>query len=102
VSQTRIDQNLARLTIIVLMDQNAAWQDPERTFDNAHILVQHQMMDIGAIEQRSDRRNQHDIVGPNQFPQFRLSFAARPTACTRLVNRIVPLPRSRAVSIVIK
>jgi hypothetical protein len=26
-------------------------------------------MDVGAVEQRADRRNQHDIVGPNQFPQ---------------------------------
>jgi hypothetical protein len=32
------------------------------------------MMDIGAIEQGANRRNQHHIVGPNQFPQFRLSF----------------------------
>ena len=30
----------------------------------------HQMIDIGAVEQRADRRNQHDIVGPNQFPQL--------------------------------
>jgi hypothetical protein len=32
-------------------------------------------MNIGAVEQGADRRNQHDIVGPNQFPQFWLSFA---------------------------
>jgi hypothetical protein len=31
------------------------------------------VMDIGAIEQRSDSGNQHDIVGPNQFPQFAFS-----------------------------
>ena len=43
---------------------------PERAFDDAHVLVQHQMMDIGAVEQRADGGNQHDIVGPNQFPQL--------------------------------
>jgi hypothetical protein len=32
------------------------------------------MMDMGAVEQRSDRRNQHDIVGPNQFSQFCRSY----------------------------
>jgi hypothetical protein len=32
------------------------------------------MMDIGAIEQRPDRRNQHDVVGSNQFPQLWHSF----------------------------
>jgi hypothetical protein len=31
-------------------------------------------MNIGAVEQRSDRGNQHDIVGPNQFPQLRFSL----------------------------
>jgi hypothetical protein len=34
------------------------------------------MVNIGAVEQRADRRNQHHIVGPNQFPQLRLSFVA--------------------------
>jgi hypothetical protein len=32
------------------------------------------MMDVGAVEQRTDRRNQHDIVGPNQFTQLLFSF----------------------------
>jgi hypothetical protein len=50
-------------------------------------------MDVGAVEQRANRRNQHDIVGPNQFPQsgvllFRL--LCRPFAAP--VNRIVRLP----------
>jgi hypothetical protein len=51
------------------MDQDAPRQHAERALDDAHVLVQHQMMDIGAVEQRADSGNQHDIVGPNQFPQ---------------------------------
>jgi hypothetical protein len=31
------------------------------------------MMDIGAVKQRADGRNQHDVVGANQFPQFQAS-----------------------------
>jgi len=27
---------------------------PERTFDDAHVLVEYQMMDICAVEQRTD------------------------------------------------
>src|SRR3982750_1404872 len=53
------------------------------------------MMLIGTVEQLPDRRNQHDIVGPNQFPQCsaplstrcgsgaRHSTAARPCRITR-------------------
>src|ERR1700687_5632223 len=70
VAEACISKNLARLAVIVLMDQDPARQDSEGTFDNAHVLIQHQMMDIGAIEQRANRRNQHHVVGPNQFPQL--------------------------------
>ena len=75
MGEARIGQNPARLTVIILVDQDAARQDPQRPFDDAHILVQHQVMDIGAIEQRAHGGNQHDIVGSNQFPQFSFSFA---------------------------
>src|SRR6476619_2992616 len=75
VAQAGIGKKLTCLAVIVLVDQNPARQDSERAFDNAHVLVQHEMMDIGAIEQRADRRNQHDIVGPNQFPQVLFSYA---------------------------
>ena len=74
VGETRIGKNLARLLVIILMDQNSARQDAERAFDDAHVLIQHQMMDIRPVEQRADRRNQHYIIGPNQFAQLRLSL----------------------------
>ncbi len=76
MAEARIGKKLARLAVIVVMDQNPARQDSEGAFDDAHVLVQHQMVNIGAVEQRADRRNQHHIVGPNQFPQLRLSFVA--------------------------
>jgi hypothetical protein len=36
------------------MDQNPPRQDPQGALDDAHILVQHKMMDIGTIKQRAD------------------------------------------------
>ena len=77
MGQTGIGKNLARLPVIILMNQNPARQDAEGAFDNAHVLIQHEMMDIRAIEQRPHCRNQHYVVGTNQFPQLRLSFVAR-------------------------
>jgi hypothetical protein len=62
------------------MDQYPARQDPERTLDNAHILVQHEMVDICAVKQRTDCRNQYDIVGPDQFPHFRSPCRTAPAA----------------------
>jgi hypothetical protein len=50
VSEARIAENLARFAVIVVMDQNTARQDPQRAFDDAHILVQHQVMDIRTVE----------------------------------------------------
>jgi octaprenyl-diphosphate synthase len=101
MGEARIGQNPARLAVIILVDQDAARQDPQRPFDDAHILVQHQMMDIGAVEQRADGGNQHDIVGPNQFPQLISPLPARCGGQAGDVNRFEPLPLWRALSIVI-
>ena len=93
MGQPGVAQNPARLAVVVVMDQNPTRQDPERALDDAHVLIEHQMMDIGAVEQRADRRNQHDIVGSNQFTQVRLSFVGPATGLSGPVNPIVPLPR---------
>jgi hypothetical protein len=69
-----VAEKLAGLAIVVFMNQDPARQYAKRALDNAHILVKHEVMDIGAVEQRSDRRNQHDVVGPNQFPHPTFSF----------------------------
>jgi hypothetical protein len=49
-------------------------------------------MDIGAVEQRAYSGNQHDIVGPDQFPQLRFSFSPGCDDGTGPVNRYLPLP----------
>jgi hypothetical protein len=69
-----VTEDLARLAVIVLVDQDPARQDTKRSLDDAHILIEHQMVDVGAVEQRSYRRNKHDVVGSNQFPHLAFSF----------------------------
>jgi len=101
MGETRIGEQLARLPVIVVMDQNAARQHAQRALDDAHVLVQHQMMDIGAIEQRADGGNQHDVVGPNQFPQLAFPFMARHGGWAADIDRFEPLPPQRALSIVL-
>src|SRR5258708_31343734 len=79
------------------MDQDPPRQDPQRTFDNAHVLVQHQMMDIGAVEQCSDSRNQHDIVGANQFPQLPVLLCRLDATAARrcqALRALAALPRT--------
>jgi hypothetical protein len=54
MGEARITKKLTGLAIIVLMDQNPARQDPKRTLDDAHVLIQHEVMVIGAVKQRAD------------------------------------------------
>jgi hypothetical protein len=53
--QSRIFKQPACAFLIVIADQNAARQDAERAFQHAHVLVEHKMLNIGAIEQRAHR-----------------------------------------------
>jgi len=84
-----IGQELARGAIVLVVDQDAPLQEAQRALDDAHVLVQHHMMDFGAVEQRSDSGNQNEIVGSYQFPQIRSPVTAAG-----------PLPPPAAVSIV--
>src|ERR1700759_2088630 len=70
MGQPGFGEELPCRVVVLLVHQNPPRQNAERTLDDAHVLVQHQMMDVGAVEQRADRRHQHDIVVPHQFPQF--------------------------------
>ena len=91
MGQPGIGEKLPRLAVIVLMDQNPPRQNAERALDHAHVLIQHQMMDVGAIEQRADRRHQHHIVGSHQFPQ-REVLLRRPRLTPEACGACQPLP----------
>src|SRR6185437_8266684 len=64
-----IRQKPPRRGHFVLTDQNAAREYPNGAFQHAHVLIDDQMLDTRAAEQRLDRRDQDRIVGPHQFPQ---------------------------------
>jgi hypothetical protein len=53
------------------------------------------MMDIGAVEQRADGRNQHDVVGANQFPQFQASVYDETRRHINVVNGLAGLAATR-------
>ncbi len=67
VAETGVDDDLARGRDVFFTDQNAARQDAERAVEDAHVLVEHHVTDAGAVQKRTDRRNEHGVVGPNQF-----------------------------------
>jgi hypothetical protein len=95
VREAGVSQELPGLSVVVLMNQDAAGQDAERALDVAHVLVQHQMMYVGAVEQGADGGDQHHVVGSDQFPQVRLPVGAVRGGCqagATIVNRFVPLP----------
>ena len=52
---------------ILVRDQHAARQHAERAFQHAHVLIEHQMVDAGAVEQSHDPVLISAIVGADQF-----------------------------------
>src|SRR6266516_4092454 len=65
-------QQAARGGGMLLGDQDAARQNAERAFEHAHVLVEHVMGNSGALQQGTDRRNQHRVIGANQLAHTRL------------------------------
>src|SRR4029077_11280615 len=62
MTEPGVFQETPSLQLMVLRNQHAAWQDTERAFQDAHILVEHQRLNSGAVQQRHHRRNQDCIV----------------------------------------
>ena len=67
VAEAGVLQKLARDLLMLVVDQDAARQDAERAFQHAHVLIEHHMRDVGALEQRLDRGDQHRVVGADEF-----------------------------------
>src|SRR4029453_14118147 len=67
VSETGVLQQFARVIDTTLAHQDAAREDADRTFEHAHVLIQHDVGDISGIEQSCHRRDQHGIIGPYEL-----------------------------------
>jgi len=58
VTEPRVLQEAAGSTKVVVANQHPAGQNSERSFEDAHILIEHEMRYGRAVEQRFDRGNQ--------------------------------------------
>src|SRR4029077_16800703 len=69
VAETGFGEQFSCGVDLVLADQDTALKSADRAFQHADISIDNQMRDIGAGEQRLDRRDQHGIIGADQLAQ---------------------------------
>src|SRR5215216_3541299 len=99
--QTGIRQQRPRRLGMRFCNHQAARQDADRSFEHAHVLVEHEVGNPGLVEQRSDRRDEDCIVRADQLVHApSLSFAAivhhaRQLGYLPLHHAIPMLPPSR-------
>ena len=67
VAVTGFDEQFSRGGDLIFADQDAPLECADRAFQHADVLIGEQMRDAGAVEQRLDRRNQHGVIGTDQF-----------------------------------
>ena len=82
--------------IVIVVDKDAPGEHAQRSFYNAHVIVQDEMVNIRAVQQCADGRHQNYIVSPHQFAQC----SHLPVAGTPYMARSLLLPRRAAVSMV--
>src|SRR5262249_3720792 len=90
VSEPGILEQFACIIDAAFVDQDAARQDADRALEHAHILVEHDVGNVGGIEQGAYRRDQHGVVGAHKLapPAVVLELVVGP----KLVHR-KPLPQ---------
>src|SRR3954469_13019768 len=52
---------------MIFRNQQPPRQDTDRSLQHAHVLIEHDMRNLGSIEQRFDGGDQHSVIGPNEF-----------------------------------
>ena len=77
MAETSFSKQPARRLDMLLGDEQPARQDSERTLEYAHVLIENDMGNVGAIQQRGDGRHQHGVVGAHDLSQL-LSFRNPP------------------------
>jgi hypothetical protein len=69
VAEPGLFQEAACRGRVLLSDQDPARQNSDRAFEHAHVLVEDQMGDRSAIQERRHGRNQDGIIGAYQLAQ---------------------------------
>ena len=82
VAEAGLLEQPARGTRMLLADEQAPRQNSDRAFQHAHILVEHEVRDVGRIQQRLNGGNEHSIIGAYELAQsfspiLSLRFAGR-------------------------
>src|SRR5260370_322414 len=77
VSEAGVLEQCARLIDAALVDQDAARQDADRTFEHAHVLIEHDVGNVGRIEQGAHGRDQHRIIGAHELAPLRFVLELR-------------------------
>jgi hypothetical protein len=67
VPEASVLQEPPRSQFVLIGDQNPAWQDTQRTFQNTHVLIQYQRPEPGALKQSHHRRDEDSIIGSDEF-----------------------------------
>src|SRR6516164_3624387 len=67
VTETSFGEELPCRGELILADHDAPLKGADRSLQHADVLIDHQMADGGALEQRFDRRNQDRIIGANEL-----------------------------------
>jgi hypothetical protein len=67
MTEPRLFEQSAGGDDIVFGNKQAPRQNADRAFQHAHILIQHDMGDIGCIQQSLESGNQYGVVGANKL-----------------------------------
>jgi len=67
MAEPGIFKELAGFIGTILRHQNTTRQNTDRSFQHAHISIEHHMRNLGAAQKRLDDRDQHIIVGADNL-----------------------------------
>src|SRR5262249_16840477 len=69
MAEAGILKELAGFGDMLFVHENATRQDADRSFKHAHVAVEHDMRNLGAVEQRLDNVDQNRVIGANELAQ---------------------------------
>ena len=69
MTESGLFQQTAGLPDMIVPNEQASRQDPDRAFEHAHVLVEQHIRNLRAIQQRLDGGNQDGIVGADKLAQ---------------------------------
>jgi hypothetical protein len=71
--QTGVFQKLTGAQFVAFRNQHATWQNAERAFQDAHILIENQRAYASTFKECDNRRDQYCIVCTNEFAHLYLA-----------------------------